>query len=104
MENEIVKQFIEKCKADMQIAKSKCKESINDLTKDYLLYAYKITMYDEMLSMFMANKGGVGYYAKLYGNKENPLESIFNDMITEFTEPKLLTENKMYKLLDKKGV
>lgn len=99
-----VKEFIEKCKKDMQKAKTEMLESLNDknwVTDKYLLLAYKITMFDEILNMFMANKGGVGFYVKIYGNLENPLEKIFDDMITEFTEPKLVTENKMYKLLDK---
>lgn len=101
-----VKDFIEKCKEDMQKAKKEMLESLNDknwVTNKYLFLAYKITMFDEILDMFMTNKGGVGFYAKNYGNLESPLEKIFEDMITEFTEPKLLTENKMYKLLDKKG-
>lgn len=105
--NLIIENFIEKCKEDMQKAKQDMLKSLNgkeSVTNAYLLYAYKITMFDEILQMFISNKGGVGYYAKIYGKLESPLQTIFDDMITEYTEPKLLTENKMYRLLDKKGV
>lgn len=107
--NEVIDNFIEKCKKDMQILKDKMFNALNNgngVRNDYINIAYKMTMYDEMLDYFLCNGAevGIGYYARLYGDLENPLQQIYKDMITEFTEPKLLTKNKMYKLLDKKGV
>lgn len=105
MENELVKEFLEKCKQDIQKTKQDLKKSIENLDNQYLFLCYKITFFDEVMEMFKSNKGGVGYYTKLYGEKENPLNEIFGDYL-EFcnTEPHLLTENKLYWLLDKKGV
>lgn len=103
------KEFIEQCKGDMQKAKDDMFNALNNgngVRKDYLLLAYKITMFAEILDMFMCNAEEVGIndYIKIYGDLENPLEKIYEDMITYFTEPKLITKNKMYKLLFKKGV
>jgi hypothetical protein len=104
--NEVVEEFLSKCRADMRLLKDKLFESLegtNRLTNDYLFYAYEITLCDEIYNCFEKNRGGVGIYAKNYVNEENPLMKIYNDMITNFTEPTLINENKLYKLIDKKG-
>lgn len=96
--------FLQKCRNDLEKIKAKLRNSLDTKETLYIdLFAYKYTMCKEIYDMFNSNRGGVGYYAKAYGNLENPLEVIFDDMITEYTEPKLLTENKLYRLLDKKG-
>lgn len=96
--------FLQKCRNDLEKIKTKLRNSLDTKETLYIdLFAYKYTMCKEIYDMFNSNRGGVGYYAKAYGNLENPLEVIFDDMITEYTEPKLLTENKLYRLLDKKG-
>ena len=108
-ENKVVDNLLEKCEEDMK----KLKEEMIDIITgkkesvvDYTYYAYKITMYKEILDMLKCNGAeiGVGYFAKLYGNDERPLNNIYDDMISLFTEPRLMTKNKMWKLLDKKGV
>lgn len=103
-ENEVVKEFLEKCKQNIQEVKQELRTSIDNLDNKYIHLCYKITFFDEIMFEFMHNRGGVGYYAKLYKDSKNPLNDIFSDYLSNFTEGHLITENKLYKLLDKKGV
>lgn len=96
--------FLQKCRNDLEKIKKELRNTLDTKETMYInLFTYKYVMCKEMYDIFDSNRGGVGFYAKAYGDLKNPLEKIFDDMITEFTEPKLVTENKMYKLLDKKG-
>ena len=104
MENEVIENFLEKCRVDIQLTKQEIKDSIDNLTKDYLHLCYKIAFFDDLMDIFKANRGGVGHYAILYAKEEHPLQKIYMDYLSDFTERKLITENGLYKLLDKKGV
>lgn len=101
------KDFFNKCERDLELIRMKLEVYLR--TKDLQnvgLYTYKYTMCEEIFDLLKCNGGqcGLGYFIRLYGIKENPLEKIFDDYIEKFTEPKLMTNNKLYKLLDKKGV
>lgn len=101
------KDFFNKCFNDMQIIRNDLANALSkkDLQSvDFL--AYKHTLCLEIYDLLKCNGGqcGLGYFIKIYGEKENPLFEIFNDYIEKFTEPKLMTSNKLLKLLDKVGV
>ena len=100
-----VEEFLEKCRQNIQKVKQDIKISIDNLDNKYIHLCFKMTFFNEVMEIFKSNKGGVGYYTKLYGDKEYPLSEIFSDYLEKCnTEPHLLTENKLYWLLDKKGV
>lgn len=101
------KDFFNKCERDLELIRMELEVYLR--TKDLQnvgLYTYKYTMCEEMYDLLKCNGSecGLGYFIRLYGIKENPLEEIFDDYIEKFTEPKLMTSNKLLKLLDKVGV
>lgn len=97
-----VENFIKKCKEDLDFIKKELGIAIiENNTQNISFYAYKYTLCEEIYDMFKVNRGGVGYFVRLYGILANPLMKIFDDTISYFTEPKLVTENKLYKVIDK---
>lgn len=105
MENKEIKSFLRTCEKDMKKTKEELEKSLKETNPicDYVFYSYKIVIIDEVLQMFKSNKGGVGFWAKAYKDINRPLSKIFTDIISLYTEPKLVTENKLYRVLDKKG-
>lgn len=103
------KDFFNKCERDLELIRTELEVYLK--TKDLQnvgLYTYKYTMCEEMYDLFKCSGNGsycgLGYFIRLYETKENPLQDIFDDYIEKFTEPKLMTSNKLLKLLDKVGV
>lgn len=99
--------FFSKCKNDLEQIKSSIKKAIEIEDNPSLEFnCYKYEMCIEIYNLFKCNGGecGLGYYMRLCGNLENPLQAIFNDYLENFTEKKLIKANDLYKLLDKKGV
>lgn len=105
MEKEKFDNFLKKCKNDLKVIRERLKKYLEvDNIQNIELYTYKYCMCTEIYDLFKSKKGGVNSFIEEYGDEENPLMKIFEDYITEFTEPTLMTENKLYKLLDKKEV
>lgn len=97
-----IEKFLEKCKADLDFIKKELGIAIiENNTQNIGFYAYKYTLCEEIYDMFKTNRGGIGYFIRFYNILANPLMKIFDDTITYFTEPKLITENKLYKIIDK---
>ena len=98
----VVERFLKKCEKDLELIAQEVGVAIIKNYKDNIaFYCYKYTLCEEIYDMFKRLRGGVGYFAKYYGALENPLMQVFSDTITYFTEPKLVTENKLYKVVDK---
>lgn len=101
------KEFLDRCERDLALIRMELEVYLR--TKDLQnvgLYAYKYTMCEEIFNLLKCNGSecGLGYFIKLYGITQNPLEEIFDDYIEKLKEPKLMTSNKLLKLLDKVGV
>ena len=95
-------EFLEKCRKDLDLIIKKLDRAIKENDRQGIeLYCYEHSLCSEIYDILKCNRGGVGYFIKFYNDLESPLIQIFDDRISYFTEPKLITENKLYQLIDK---
>lgn len=104
--DEKISNFFQKIKVEILELQQKLKMAILEGNYTYItLYTYKMQFFIELYELFKSNRMcELGHYIRLYGDLDKPLSNIYSDYISNFKEPKLLTDNKLFKLLDKKGV
>ncbi len=96
-------EFIEKCKKELkEIRKETADMLINEnLYTDF--YIYKLEFCEELLELLSRRQGNIiiDMAISQYGKSEKILGEIFSKYITVRTEPKLISENKMFSFLEK---
>lgn len=93
-----IESFIGKCEKDLKLMKQEVLENDNML---FETNCYKYVLCNEILQLFKSGEGMYNEYAKRYIDKYRPLSDIYSDYITNYTEPKLMTEYKLFRLLEK---
>ncbi len=96
-------EFLKKCKNNFQECKKETAELLINENQYTMLYIYKLEFYEELFDLLSRRQFNtvVQLAMEKYGNCEKPLEAIFNKYLSVKTEPKLLSETKLFNFLIK---